>query len=103
MVVMLHLPSSFQIKEEDKDQESNHHVPHLTGKRLNTRKHQECQEASPFPGWKEQTRPYAKDKHETKVTKRSHKRSTALERSEKILEGLNMFNGINPNFNSDVD
>ena len=70
MIFVVHLPSSFQIKEEDKDQESNHHVPHLTGKRLNTRKHQECQEASPFPGWKEQTRPYAKDKHETKVTKR---------------------------------
>ena len=32
-----------------------------------------------------------------------HKRSTALERSVKSLEGLNMFNDTNPTLNSGVD
>ena len=42
----------------------------------------------------EQTRQPNKDKHETFNTKSTHKRSSALERSVKIiLEGLNMFNG----------
>ena len=35
--------------------------------------------------------------------KKVHKRSTALEQSEKIMVGLRMFNGINFNLNSDVD
>ena len=47
---------------------------------------------------------YDKDKHETQIAKRIHKRSTALERSvRKLLEGLNMFGGINLIFISDMD
>ena len=65
---------------------------------------QESQEVSPFPGCKEQTRQYNKDKHETWITKMIHKRSTFFERSaKKSLEGLNMFNGANLTLNSDVD
>ena len=52
------------------------------------RKHctQESQEVSPFLGCKEQTRKYNKDKRETKITKKIHKRSTALEWSVKKIK-----------------
>ena len=50
------------------------------------------------------TRLQGTDKHETRVTKRIHKRSNALERSvRKLLEGLNMFDGTNLTLISDVD
>ena len=39
---------------------------------------------------------------QTPITKWIHKRSTALEQSVKILEGLNMFNGTNFTLNTDV-
>ena len=43
-------------------------------------------------------------KHKTQITKRIHKRSTALERSvRKLLEGLNMFVGASHTLISDVD
>ena len=42
-------------------------------------------------------------KHETQITKRIHKRSTTLERSVKLLEGFNMFDGANLTLFSDVD
>ena len=45
-------------------------------------------------GCKEQTRQH--DRHETQITKRIHKRSTALERPVFfLLEGFNMFDGAN--------
>ena len=43
------------------------------------------------------------NKHRTQIIKRIHKISTALERSVKILEGLNMFDGTNINNFSDLD
>ena len=44
------------------------------------------------------------DKHETQLTKRIHKRNTALEQSaRKLLKGLNMFDGTNLTLISDVD
>ena len=44
------------------------------------------------------------DKHETQITKRIHKRSTALERSiKKILEDLNMFDHTKFTLISDTD
>ena len=59
---------------------------------------QEIQEVSPFPARNRQDRII-----KTNV-KRIHKRSTALDHSvNKSLEGLNMFNGTNITFNSDVD
>ena len=42
-------------------------------------------------------------KNKTQITKRIHKRSYALERSVKKLEGLHMSNGTNVTINSDVD
>ena len=46
---------------------------------------------------------YDKVKHETQMTKRIHKRNTALERSvSKILEGFNMFYDTNLTLSSDV-
>ena len=65
--------------------------------------------AQPFPGrWsqscKEQTRQCNKDKRETQIRKNIHKRSTALEQSEEILlEGQNMFHGMNITLNFDVE
>ena len=38
-----------------------------------------------------------------RIAKRIQKRSTILERSEKLQEGLNMFDGTSLNLNSDVD
>ena len=44
------------------------------------------------------------DRHKTHITKKIHKRSTALERSVKyILEGLNMFDGIKLTICLDID
>ena len=49
---------------------------------------------APLLTFKEQTRQYDKDKHETQTTKRIHKRSTAPS-VRKLLEGLNKFDGTN--------
>ena len=47
---------------------------------------------------------YGRDKQETQITRRIHKRSTALEQSvRKLLEGLNIFEGTNLTLSSDVD
>ena len=46
---------------------------------------------------------YDKVNHETQITKRIHKRNTALERSvSKILVGINMFDDTNLTLGSDV-
>ena len=68
----------------------------------NTRKHhiQESQEITPFPAGDHKaainTQDSMSSKHEKHISKRIHKRSTALERSiKKILEDLNMFDRTN--------
>ena len=80
--------------ESDKNQETSH-TRESKGQHFPSRWSQRC---------KEQTRRHNKDKPEIKITKRIHKRSTALGRSlKKLLEGLNMFNGTNLTLNFDVD
>ena len=71
----------------------------------NTRKHhiQERQEVSPFQAGSHKAARNRQDSmtdtHETQITKKIHKRSTDLERSvKKLLEGSNMFDGINLTF-----
>ena len=70
-----------------------------------TREHQHTRELSQqvITRLKVQTRQHNKDKRETKITKRIHKRSITLEQPGKTLQGLNMFNGTNLTLNSDVD
>ena len=63
----------------------------------------------PFPsrwpqGCTELTRQYNKEKHETQITKKDLQKKYRLGMvSQKILEGLNMFNGTKLALNSDVD
>ena len=68
---------------------------------------QENQDASPFPTGDHKAAVQGTDKtvwHETQITKRIHKRSTAMERSvRKLLEILNMFDSTNLTLISDVD
>ena len=78
--------------------DAGHHMRKWQNSRI--RHIQESQEASPLPAgdqkaaWKRHDS--MTDKDETQITKRIHKRSTALERSvRKLLEGLNMFDGTN--------
>ena len=69
----------------------------------------DSQEVSPFPADDHKATKNRHNitthQHEAKQTKTIHKRTTALERSVKIilLEGLNRFNGANLTLNSDVD
>ena len=72
----------------------------------NTRKHhtQESQEVSPYPAGDHnaaRNRKYSiTDKHDTKIAKRIHKRSTALEWTVKIMEDLHMFTAPTSPFSS---
>ena len=86
-------------------------VPHPTRDTIwesvkNTRK-QESQQVSPLLAGDHKVvrnrQDSVTDKHETQITKRIHKRSSALEQSvRKILEGLNMFE-YQPTLISDLD
>ena len=84
-------------------------MPHLTPDTKwesdkNTRKYhtQESQEVIPFPEEDHKAVRNRQDNN-TKIAKRIHKRSTALERSvRKLLEGLNMFDGTKLALISDV-
>ena len=78
--------------------------------KLGRRKHhiQESQVVSPFPAGDYKAgrnrHDSMTDKHDTYITKKIHKRSTALEWSvRKLLKDLNIINGINLTLSSDVD
>ena len=92
---------NFKSKKEGKDQKLIHQTLHLTkdttweSNKITIKHHtQESQEVNPFSTGDHKATTNIKrknDKHETKITKMIHKRSTALERSVKniLLEGLN--------------
>ena len=96
-----HLTEIDKVRKKAKIRNRYNQVLHLTQETTwesgkNTRKHhtQESQEVSPFPAVDHKARQH--DRHETQITKNTHKRSTALERSVLFTGGLKLVSWYQP-------